>query len=639
MHIKIEKKKNTFDNSGKLTIHRYLIMKNKKLYFELRMKLMKNLRTFTFFMLVGAIAFTTSSCSDDDDSTKSDYGTVTGMVTDENNTPISGVAVTISDVEGSTATGADGKYSFSNAPMDKRTITFTKKDYLTTSATVLASKFDANKVASISIQMLSAAAKVMGTVTDAKNNNAPLAGVTVKLGSLTTTTANDGTYLFESLIIDDYSITFSKTGYVAVSRDIKKAQFIDKITTLDIRLGGVEVLPGLTADDLKEADKWLYNEYRGGKNADSYPHWDWSTDYMCTLSFWGNMEEQNEGTTLRIRNTGDEQKNPANLDAFDSYTYGSKKITEDNKILSLRIRTHNADDKAPAYFGVQVVDLSAAEPVAVKVGETKTCGSQSYTDYDFDLSDYVGKEVIIAIGIYRTATGDYWKQLVLRAIRFAPQKVEGWNWLPGTAITGLEEWKLTAEMVRSTMVQTTKSFTGISPIRGGSGDYYAAYREWRNVNHIAYCWAFMPTVKDPEVFPSEGYLIKTTGNGAANTNKPEAYFYAKFAIAEGNNKLTLKTRTFGDQWTFFKLTAIKEDGTFVNLNPISNMAKEAAAAENGCWKFKHDAGGPDNPNTYATFVYDLAQFNGSNVVLAIGVFNGEKSSNENKLVFHSVELN
>ena len=41
--------------------------------------------------------------------------------------------------------------------------------------------------------------------------------------------------------------------------------------------------------------------------------------------------------------------------------------------------------------------------------------------------------------------------------------------------------------------------------------YYAAYREWRNVNHIAYCWAFMPTVKDPEVFPSEGYLDKNNG--------------------------------------------------------------------------------------------------------------------------------
>ena len=67
--------------------------------------------------------------------------------------------------------------------------------------------------------------------------------------------------------------------------------------------------------------------------------------------------------------------------------------------------------------------------------------------------------------------------------------------------------------------------------------------------------------------------------------------------------------------------------------------REGDGGEKGCWKFKHDAGGPDNPNTYATFVYDLAQFNGSNVVLAIGVFNGEKSSNENKLVFHSVELN
>lgn len=614
-------------------------MKNKKLYFELRMKLMKNLRTFTLFMLVGTIVFTASSCSDDDDSAKFDSGTVTGIVTDENSLPISDVTITISDVEGSATTGTDGKYSFSNVPMDKRAITFTKKDYLTTSATVLASKFDTDKVASISIQMLSAAAKVMGTVTDAKNNNVPLEGVTVKLGSLTTTTGSDGKYLFESLIVDNYTITFSKANYVAVSRDIKTTQFVDKIATLDIRLGGVEVLPGLTADDLREADKWLYNEYRGGRNADSYPHWDWSTDYMCALSFWGKMEEQNEGTTLQIRNAGDEQKNPANLDAFDSFTYGSKKITADNKILSLRLRTHSADDNAPAYFGVQVVDLSAADPIAVKVGETRTHGSSDYTDYDFDLSNYVGKEVIIAIGIYRTATGDYWKQLVLRAIRFANTKVEGWNWLPGTPITGMEEWKLTSEMVRSTMVQTAKSFTGISPVSGNRDNYIAAYRAWRDVNHIGYSWAFMPIVKDPEVFPSEGYLIKTTGNGAPNTDKPEAYFYAKFAIAPGNNELTLKTRTFGGQWTFFKITAIKEDGTFVNLTPKTNTAREAMAADNGCWKFKHDAGGAGSPNDYAKFVYDLSQFNGNNVVLAIGVFNGEKSGDENKLVFYNVELN
>ena len=48
---------------------------------------------------------------------------------------------------------------------------------------------------------------------------------------------------------------------------------------------------------------------------------------------------------------------------------------------------------------------------------------------------------------------------------------------------------------------------------------------------------------------------------------------------------------------------------------------------------------PNSDAVSYTHLYDLAQFNGSNVVLAIGVFNGEKSSNENKLVFHSVELN
>src|SRR5690606_34393659 len=105
--------------------------------------------------------------------------------------------------------------------------------------------------------------------------------------------------------------------------------------------------------------------------------------------------------------------------------FGSKYITEDNKIMSLRIRTHNADAANPAHWGVQVVDLLAEQPEAVKIGGDKTYGSGDYADVDFDLSAYVGKEVIIAIGIYRAATGDYWKQLVLSGIRFAHEKVTG----------------------------------------------------------------------------------------------------------------------------------------------------------------------------------------------------------------------
>lgn len=134
---------------------------------------------------------------------------------------------------------------------------------------------------------------------------------------------------------------------------------------------------------------------------------------------------------ITTRNDGDQQNNPADMDVFDSYMYGSKKITVDNKILSLRVRSHNADDASPTYFGVQVVDLSAANPVAEKVGETRTHGSEVYGDYHFDLSAYVGKEVIVAIGVYRKETGDYWKQLPIARIAFAQQNVTGWDWIPG----------------------------------------------------------------------------------------------------------------------------------------------------------------------------------------------------------------
>lgn len=398
-----------------------------------------------------------------------------------------------------------------------------------------------------------------------------------------------------------------------------------------------EILPNLTLANLANADKWYYNEYRGGRNGDAYPHWDWSTDYMCALDFQGAWDEQNEGTTLQIRNNIDQQSYPADLDNFDSFVYGSKKITADNKILSLRIRTHDADATAPAYFGVQVVDLSEATPIAVKIGETKTYGSSDYSDLDFDLSAYVGKEVIIAIGIYRAETGDYWKQLVLRAIRFADAKVEGTNWLPGTEV--ITDWHLTQEMVRSTMPQTKTSFTGISPVSGNRDNYKDAYRSWRTVNHVANEWTYVPLNKDPEVFPSEGYIIKTRGNTPVNTLVPESYLYAKFAVGSSNNKLTLKARTFGSNYTFFKLTAIKEDGTVTYMSPVSNTATEASAAEDGCWKFKNDAGSPSAPDTYASFVYDLSQFNGTNVVLAFSVHKGESTNtDENKLGFYSINL-
>ena len=606
------------------------------------MKQIKILQNFVFAFLLSAIMSMASSCKDDDESVYVGFGEVNGVVTDEMDVPIPGVTVTVSDMDGSVTTGANGGYTIQNVSKEKHAITFSKLGYQTVTATVVADKFNANNVAVINVSMVDASAKIIGKVIDAKNGDAPLVGVTVSISAdLTATTGNDGTFAIENLSMEDYTVSFIKEGYVTITRTISKSDFVDKVATLEVRMGGEELLRGLTFSDLQNADKWYYSEYRGGGNADAYPHWDWACNYLCTMDFWGNWEEQWEGTTLRIRNDDADRANPADLEVFDSYTYGSKKITVDNKILSLRIRTHNADEAEPAHFGVQVVDLSAVNPAAVKVGGNKTYGSGDYADFHFDLSDYIGKEVIIAVGIYREKTGDYWKQLVLRRIAFAQEDVTNWNWIPGTEV--IEDWKLTQEMVRSTMPHTKKSFTGVSVGNAGrdvnmNSGYPSVYRTWRDISHIGHEWSFVPLRKDPEVTPSEGYLIKTRGNEPANTLVPESYYYAKFSVASGSNQLTFKTRNFGSNYTFFKLTAIKDDGTVIHIAPASNTAQEASAANDGCWKFKHDAGNPGDPDTYASFVYDLSQFNGSDVVLAFSIHNGELNGDENKLVFYSINL-
>jgi len=147
----------------------------------------------------------------------------------------------------------------------------------------------------------------------------------------------------------------------------------------------------------------------------------------------------------------------------------------------------------------------------------------------------------------------------------------------------------------------------------------------------------MPVQKDNEPQASEGFVMKTNGGGTpVSTTDPQSYFYAKFAIAAGHNNLTLKARTFSStNATFFKLTAITEDGTVKHIIPKASVGEEAS---DGCWKFCHEDGEASNPDAYATFSYDLSEFNGKNVVLALAVFKGEDNGDENKLSIYSISL-
>src|SRR5690606_11988005 len=151
---------------------------------------------------------------------------------------------------------------------------------------------------------------------------------------------------------------------------------------------------------------------------------------------------------------------------------------------------------------------------------------------------------------------------------------------------------------------------GLSPVSGDRDNYVDAYRSWRTVGHVGAEWHFVPLKKDPEVFPSEGFILKTRNTPEESTTVPEAYLYAKFAIASGSDQLTFTTRNFGSNYTYFKLTAIDDDGNVTHVEPTSNTAQEASAATDGCWKFKHGDGGANNPEGYAAFVYDLSAFDG-----------------------------
>lgn len=613
------------------------------------MKLNQILRAVTLLSVTCGFALASTSCEEENNSSSDANfakGTVEGYVTDAQSARLADVKVTLlttnakREVEATVTTSSDGTFKLSDVPMTSRLVTFEKDGYASVGITLSASSFEDGK-AVLNPVMEFASAVITGKVLDAQNGSAPLAGATVSIGNgADITTGSDGIYKFENLILKGYTLTISKPDYGSVTKEISADMFVDGICSIpDVTLGGREILPGLTKTDLMDADWWYTNDYRGGKG-NGGGRVDWSCAFMGTLTYVGNYEYQNEGCCLRIINDDEDRKKPADLDHFNTFTYGKKLITEDNKIMTLYVRTHNTSASDPFQFGVQVVDLNSADPVAVKVGENRSHGSDSYSEYAFDLSEYVGKEVILAVGVYRAKTGDYWHQLPIRHMTFAKEQVNNDEYVPGEEIEGLPGWHMTIENVRSLSPNEKKSFRGL-PM--GAQKDHPGYQVWNRTNHIAANWGFTYVNKDTEPFAGEGFVIKTPDGVAKNYDTPCSYFYSKFSITDANDHMKFITRNFsGDTPTTFKVTAIKDDGEVIHLAPFQNNATSASAVEggNGCWQFIHDRGGAGSENEYATFEYDLSAFNGQNVTIAIGVYKGEVpgQGGEQKLVMYGIDF-
>ena len=601
------------------------------------MKQKTKFRQLTTYLLgICFLAISNISCTNDEDANGANLGNgdVSGVITDDQNSPLSDVLVTVNDVDITTTTDATGSYLLKGLPIGKHIITFSKNDYQTVNCTVSPKQWQEG-TANISTSMRYAAAKITGRVLDAQNGKRPLEGATVSTGGEPVLTNSEGIFTISQLPLDNYTVTITYGDYTPITRNVKIDDFIDGTAQLpDINLGGEEILPGLTLGDLKTCTPWMYDEYRGGRNADNYPQFDWSVDYMCTLDMIGNWEEQNEGTTMRV----DENKgNGIDYDNLNTFIYGRKHITEDNKILTVFARTH----QGPAIWNVVVVDLSETKPQAKKLGENISFQDGNYKNFVFDLSAYVGKDIAIAIGTYYSGE---WVQLVLRRISFAPSATNGLAWLPGTPINeALEELHLTQEMVRSTMPNELKSFTGITTYDGRKDrdEYVWAYRDWNKTAHVAAYWGMTSITKDCDVFTNEGYTIKTRGgNGIVSTSKAESYLYSKFAIDGNNQKLTLRARNFGNHPTYYKLIAITDDMNVKYLQPTKeSKVDELSEGPDGTIKFNHKNGDTGHPENYGKFVFDLSQYKGKNVTLVLAVYKGEENGDENKVTIYSIDLN
>lgn len=607
---------------------------------------------FKFFFSIALAAASVAvlpSCNKTQDAEEDwGMGIVSGVITDTGGDRIASVAVTVDASAASTSSASDGTFSL-EVPIKKAIVVrFEKPGYAIVAMTVPHVGFTDGKV-TLNPVLEVADAVITGRVQDASHGNIPFAGVTASIGSKEFVTGADGVFTFTDLTIQDYTLTLRKSGAMTITRQIGKGDFINHNVNLgDISMGGKEIFRGKFLDDIQQQAPLLFmDEYRGGWGGGGLT--DWSCTFMSAQ--WkqeGNIENQGEGMALRIRNDDtDKENNPVDQVFQDTYIYGIKDITDSNRYLTVNARTH----QGPAHFGVVVVDMNADDPDPVRLPETvlkeytEGFSSGDYLDFQYDLSAYVGKRIAIAIGTYRWATGDYWVQMPLKHITFAPEYVKGDNYLTGTEVSALPGWHLTMEQLNSMMPNPNRHFTAYTPDGiqvWGRDNWGPQYKAWMYEceNHIASQWGFMYVNKDTEPFVSDGFTIKTRSGVDPDYKLPESFWFSKFSISDANDHIAFRIRNFSSSDpTVFRVTAVTQDGIAKALVPYENNAAFAEAVDNGCWKFIHNNdGSKGDPDRYASFRYDLSEFSGKDIVLCIGIHKGESRDGEQKLVLYDITL-
>lgn len=388
------------------------------------MKLKKIILILVFMLAVSLALVACGSDVDNTDNTSKVVNkyTIFGIVLTQGDERIGGATISVGDK--SVISADDGQYTIKDIEIeDSITISYKKTGYQDSSITVnkndaVLGQITANATMKI---IISSNTIVFGTVKDELDE--PLSGVQVSIdGFDMITTQDDGKYLFggQDYKISDFDskkIVFSyldknieqniyQTDF-SISADKNEANFNHVFASAD-------VLPNKTLKQLFAVNATTYTQFTGNaenNNADNYIEKIWTS-----VASQGSITEfQGLFTTVSMnRKVGD--KTSTN---FDAYIYVKKEITNDTKVLKTLTRTFSSKETIKAVTIVEedgttkVIKFSNTSNFSTSIyykdvkpqneaGENWTIynnNNSACVYHQYDLSEYIGKTVIVAIGV------------------------------------------------------------------------------------------------------------------------------------------------------------------------------------------------------------------------------------------------
>lgn len=429
----------------------------------------------------------------------------------------------------------------------------------------------------------------------------------------------EGLTIAQATAAGDLTVTFTDDGslvniYEKVNKGpLSSTDYANGQAKISVSLVERDILPGLTLSEMKNATVLSYDYYQG--------HWAHNVFRNFTKSEGIRSQEQDEGDTIQT-----ETKLATSETEFNGYIYARKTITDGNKTMIISMRTHNTS--IATKFGVMVVDLTTG--ARELVGGILSSTSNSYTDRVFDLSAYVGKEVLVSTGIFYTQACDdalldnEQLQYVIESIRFVSAAAD---WKTDSA----ENWNATVGTIAGNLLANesvaANSMTYFQGANNDSGKENYIFKTWGAVSKGQVYAGIEPV--------GEGAMIKTR-NGSTDTSDNRAFLYAKFTITQETSYLWLKARRFnGSNHVGSALTVYTADGGTVVAPDSTNFVMPSGGAyevESDKWIKWHDGN-----SDYAYLKWDLSSYIGQTVVLVIGVRN-TYNSDEGKMAIQEIHL-